>query len=67
MKRLFILIALPLLWSCANMDYDISNGIDNEYTLFSDEVSVPVASGEDGTLVEVKRSNEEAFYGCNQE
>lgn len=52
MKRLFILIALPLLWSCANMDYDISNGIDNEYTLFSDEV---------------KRSNEEAFYGCNQE
>lgn len=42
MKRFFILIALPLLWSCANMDYDISNGIDNEYTLFSDEVSVPV-------------------------
>ncbi|MBO7544860.1 MAG: hypothetical protein J6T02_04760 [Bacteroidales bacterium] len=56
-----------MLWSCANMDYDIGNGIDNEYTLFSDEVSVPVASGEDGTLVEVKRSNEEAFYGCNQE
>ena len=24
------------------MDYDISKGIDNEYTLFSDEISVPV-------------------------
>ena len=42
MKRSFILIALPLLWSCANMDYDISNGIDNEYTLFSEKISVPV-------------------------
>ena len=42
MKKCSILIALPLLWSCANMDYDISKGIDNEYTLFSDEISVPV-------------------------
>ena len=42
MKRSFILIALPFLWSCANMDYDISNGIDNEFTLFSEEISVPV-------------------------
>ena len=35
--------ALPLMWSCANMDYDISKGIDNEYTLFTDEVSMPIA------------------------
>ena len=34
--------ALTCLWSCANMDYDISNGVDNEYTLFSEEISVPV-------------------------
>ena len=46
MKALFHIInilALPLLWSCANMDYDISKGIDNEYTLFTDEVSMPIA------------------------
>ena len=42
MKKWFILLLLPLLWSCANMDYDISNGIDKEFTLFSDEISVPV-------------------------
>ena len=43
MKRFYILISLPLLWSCANLDYDISNGIDNEFTLFSEEISVPIA------------------------
>lgn len=42
MKRLSILLVLPLLWSCADMDYDISKGIDNEYTLFSDGISIPV-------------------------
>ena len=42
MNKLSIPIALALLWSCANMDYDISNGIDNEYTLFSEEISAPV-------------------------
>ena len=46
MKALYYIIimsALPMLWSCANMDYDISKGIDNEYTLFTDEVSMPIA------------------------
>ena len=46
MKSLYhiiILLALPLLWSCENMDYDISKGINNEYTLFTDEVSMPIA------------------------
>lgn len=38
-----ILMALPLLSSCEDMDYDISKGIDNEYTLFTDEVSMPIA------------------------
>ena len=42
MKKYSLLLALPLLWCCANMDYDISKGVDNEYTLFSDEISVPV-------------------------
>ncbi len=40
--RLLLLLAPSLLWSCENMDYDISKGIDKEITLFSDEVSVPV-------------------------
>ena len=42
MKKCLILFALPLLWSCANMDYDTSRGIDKEVTLFSDEVSLPI-------------------------
>lgn len=41
-KSLPVLFALALLWSCSNKDYDISKGIDNEYTLFSDEISAPV-------------------------
>ena len=40
---LFAVLALPLLWSCANMDYDTSKGIDKEITLFTDEVSIPIA------------------------
>lgn len=43
MKKYSILLALPLLWSCTNMDYDISRGIDKECTLFTDEVSIPIA------------------------
>ena len=43
MKKLSVLLALPLLWSCANMNYDISKGIDREVTLFTDEVSLPIA------------------------
>ena len=38
-----ILLFLPLLWSCANMDYDTSRGIDKEMTLFTDEISIPIA------------------------
>ena len=43
MKKFPIILALPLLWSCANMDYDTSRGIDKEMTLFTDEVSIPIA------------------------
>ena len=43
MKQLLILTSVLLLWSCANMDYDISRGIDTECTLFMDEVSLPIA------------------------
>ena len=42
MNKYSILLALPLLWSCANMDYDISSGIDKEMTLFTDQVSLPL-------------------------
>ena len=44
MKRLFVLfiLSLPLVWACENMDYDISEGVDNEITLFGDQVSVPI-------------------------
>ena len=43
MKRfLTLILAFPLLWSCADMDYDTSVGIDNEITLFSDKVSMPI-------------------------
>ncbi|MBR5906156.1 MAG: hypothetical protein IKZ51_06855 [Bacteroidales bacterium] len=43
MKKYSIILALLLLWSCTNMDYDISRGIDKECTLFTDEVSLPIA------------------------
>lgn len=43
LNHILMFMFLPLMWSCANMDYDISNGIDNEYTLFTDEVSMPIA------------------------
>lgn len=43
MKQSLFLVALLSLWSCANMDYDISRGIDGEATLFTDEVSLPIA------------------------
>ena len=43
MRRSIILLAvLPILFSCSNMEYDVSGGIDNEITLFSDQVSVPL-------------------------
>lgn len=42
MKQFSILLALALLWSCSNMDYDTSKGIDREVTLFSDQVSLPL-------------------------
>lgn len=42
-KRLFWVVALLMAWSCKNMDYDTSRGIDTEMTLFSDEISLPLA------------------------
>ena len=42
MKRLLILLLLPLIASCGNMDYDISGGVDGEVTLFGDQVSIPL-------------------------
>jgi len=44
MKRIFayLLLILPVLSSCDNLDYDISKGVDSEVTLFSDKVSAPV-------------------------
>lgn len=42
MKRLSFFFILTLLFSCSNMDYDTSKGIDKEITLFSDKVSVPL-------------------------
>lgn len=46
MKRYLILslIAFPLLWSCSNMDYDISEGFSKEVTLFEEEISVPIGN-----------------------
>ena len=37
-------MTLGALWSCENKDYDVSEGIDREITLFSDQVSLPVGS-----------------------
>ena len=39
---MLLLLAPVLVWSCENMDYDLSRGIEKEATLFSDMVSVPV-------------------------
>ena len=76
MKRLFVLLLLPLslIWSCENMDYDISEGVDNEITLFGDQVSVPIGDigpltpksliGGEGTLDAIKdyvREDEEGY------
>lgn len=76
MKRLFVLLllALPLIWSCENMDYDISEGVDSEITLFGDQVSVPIGDigpltpksliGGEGTLDAIKdyvREDEEGY------
>lgn len=42
--RVLLLLAIPLLGSCADMDYDISEGFNKEITLFEDEVSVPIGN-----------------------
>ena len=42
-KKLFWVVVLLMVWSCKNMDYDTSKGIDTEMTLFSDEISLPLA------------------------
>ena len=46
MKRLLVLmiLALPVLQSCANMDYDISYGFNKEIKLFEKEISVPAGN-----------------------
>ena len=41
---LLFFLVLGALWSCENKDYDVSEGIDSEITLFSDQVSLPVGS-----------------------
>jgi len=42
-KKLIWVVVLLMVWSCKNMDYDTSKGIDTEMTLFSDEISLPLA------------------------
>ena len=42
-KGILTVLATALLWSCANMDYDTSKGIDKEMTLFSDQIGLPLA------------------------
>lgn len=76
MKKLFVLfiLSLPLMWSCENMDYDISEGVDNEITLFGDQVSVPIGDvgpltpksmlGGEGTMDAIKdyvKEDEEGY------
>jgi len=41
----FLVLVALLSYSCSgNMDYDISEGFNKEFTLFEDEISVPVGS-----------------------
>ena len=44
MKKIpFVLFSLGLLVACkGKMDYDISEGINREMTLFEDEITVPI-------------------------
>ncbi len=46
MKKIpFVLFSLGLLVACkGKMDYDISEGINREMTLFEDEITVPIGS-----------------------
>ena len=45
MKRFFILIcSLLALVACSDKDYDVSQGVSKEITLFEDEISAPVGS-----------------------
>lgn len=38
-----VICTLPALFSCGQEDYDISRGIDREVTLFTNQVSLPIA------------------------
>ena len=82
MRRLFLLflLSVPLMWSCENMDYDISEGVDKEITLFGDEVSFPIGDigpltpkallGGEGTLDAIKdyvKEDEEGFLVVEEE
>lgn len=40
--KFYFAVLLALMWSCSDMDYDVSKGVDSEVTLFSDQVSLPV-------------------------
>lgn len=42
-KVYLLFLALGALWACENMAYDVSGGVDSEITLFSDQVSLPIA------------------------
>ena len=43
-KVYLLFLALGALWACENMAYDVSGGVDSEITLFSDQVSLPIAN-----------------------
>ncbi|MBO4841980.1 MAG: hypothetical protein J5478_01215 [Bacteroidales bacterium] len=42
-KTVLLIFSLILVSSCKQMEYDISDGVDKEMTLFSDVVSIPIA------------------------
>ena len=39
-----LLLLLPLVLACSRSEYDISEGVNTEMTLFEDEISIPVGS-----------------------
>lgn len=43
-RYVLLLLALPLIAACSRQEYDISEGINREITLFGEEISVPVGS-----------------------
>ena len=39
-----LLLAFPLVLACSRPEYDISEGVNTEITLFENEISVPIGS-----------------------